>query len=124
MQSWGGAGRVGGRQRARLDASGPHVGQELVRDLSQHLLGQTGHAEDVVAPPVDVVSEGDELWEGGQGGFRGTFTPLHPNLANSSSLCCFLHQLSVPKHPNEDFSCRSASVAASTSASFFWFLIF
>ena len=58
----GGVGRGGG---ARFDPPGPHVGEELVRDLGQHLLGQAGHAEDVVSPPVYVVSEGDKLGEGG-----------------------------------------------------------
>lgn len=55
-------GGVGRWQGARFDPSGPHVGQELVRDFGEHFLSQASHAEDVVSPPVDVVSERDELW--------------------------------------------------------------
>ena len=57
----GGTGGVRGRQGARFDPSGPHVGQELVRDFGENFLSEACHAEDVVPPPVDVVSEGDEL---------------------------------------------------------------
>lgn len=61
MDGWGGAGGVGRWQGARFDPSGPHVGQELVGDLGEHLLRQASHAEDVVPSPVDVVSERNEL---------------------------------------------------------------
>lgn len=40
---------------------GPHVGQELVGNLSQHILGQPGHAQDVISSPVNIVSEWDKL---------------------------------------------------------------
>lgn len=56
--------RTGGvrrRQGAGFDPSGPHVGQELVGDFSEHLLRQTSHAEDVVPSSVNVVSERNEL---------------------------------------------------------------
>lgn len=52
---------VGRRRRRRFDAAGPHVGQELVRDLGQDVFGEPGHAQDVVPAPVDVISEGDKL---------------------------------------------------------------
>lgn len=55
------AGGVRRRQRARLDPPGPHVGQELVGYFGEHFLRQASHAEDVVAPPVNVVSEGNKL---------------------------------------------------------------
>lgn len=41
----------------------PHVGQELLRDLGQHVLGQPCHAEDVVSTPVHVVPERHKLKE-------------------------------------------------------------
>lgn len=56
---WTGGVRRG--QGAGFDPSGPHVGQELVRDLSEHLFSQTSHAEDVVPSSVDVVSERNKL---------------------------------------------------------------
>lgn len=49
-------------QGAWFDPSGPHVGQELVWDFGEHFLGQASHAEDVVSPPVNVVSERNKLW--------------------------------------------------------------
>lgn len=49
-------------QGAWFDPTGPHVGQELVWDFSKHFLSQTSHAEDVVSPPVNVVSERNKLW--------------------------------------------------------------
>ena len=58
----------GGVRRGRgqgLDAPGPHVGQELVGDLCQDIFSQPCHAQDVVPCPVNVVSEGDKLGEGG-----------------------------------------------------------
>lgn len=61
MQSGWGAGGVGRGQRAWLDPPGPHVGQELVWDLRKHFLSQAGHAEDVVAAAIDVVSKRDKL---------------------------------------------------------------
>lgn len=61
MNSWRWAGGVGRRQGPRFDPSGPHVGQELVRDLGEYFLGQASHAEDVVPSPVNVVSERNKL---------------------------------------------------------------
>lgn len=40
---------------------GPHIGQELVRDLSQHIFGEPGHAQNVISSPVNIVSEWDKL---------------------------------------------------------------
>lgn len=54
--------RCVGRWRwRRLDPAGPHVGEELVGDLSQDIFGEPGHAQDVVSRPVDVVPEWDKL---------------------------------------------------------------
>lgn len=53
--------RRGGERWARLDTSGLHERQQLVRDLSQDVLGQPRHAEDLVARSVDVVSEWNKL---------------------------------------------------------------
>lgn len=64
VDGWRWAGGVRRWQRARLDPSGPHVGQELVGDFGEHFLSQAGHAEDVVTPSVDVVSERDKLCRG------------------------------------------------------------
>lgn len=64
VDSWWWTGGVRRWQGPRFDASGPHVGQELVGDFSEHLFSQTGHAEDVVSSPVDVVSERNELRRG------------------------------------------------------------
>lgn len=61
VDGWRWAGSVGRRQRARFDAPGSHVGQELVGDLGQHFLGQAGHAENVVTTSVNVVAERDKL---------------------------------------------------------------
>lgn len=61
MEGGGWAGGVGRGQRPRFDPPGPHVGQELVWDLCKHFLGQAGHAEDVVATAIDVVSKRDKL---------------------------------------------------------------
>lgn len=61
MEGGWGAGGVRRGQRAWLDPPGPHVGQELVWDLREDLLSQAGHAEDVVATAIDVVSKRDKL---------------------------------------------------------------
>lgn len=54
--------RCVGRGRGRwLDPACPHVGEELVGDLGQDVLGEAGHAQDVVPRPVDVIPERDEL---------------------------------------------------------------
>lgn len=60
-------------QGAWFDPSGPHVGQELVWNFGEHFLSQPSHAEDVVSPSVNVVSEGHELEErsGGEEWRRG-----------------------------------------------------
>lgn len=52
---------VGRRRRGWLDPSGPHVGQELLGDLGQDVLGQPGHAQDVVSTSVHVIPERHEL---------------------------------------------------------------
>lgn len=54
---------VGRGRRQRLDPSCPHVGEELVGDLGQDVLGKAGHAQDVVTCPVDVIPEWDKLGE-------------------------------------------------------------
>lgn len=56
--------RRGGERRPRFDSSALHKGQQLVGDLGQDVLGQPGHAEDLVPRSVDVVSERDELEAG------------------------------------------------------------
>lgn len=59
--------RTGGVRRGQgpgFDPPGPHVGQELVRDFGEHFLSQASHAEDVVTPSVNVVSERNELLRG------------------------------------------------------------
>lgn len=61
VQSGWWAGGVGRGQGAWFDPPGPHVGQELVWDLGENFLGQAGHAEDVVATAIDVVSKRDKL---------------------------------------------------------------
>lgn len=55
--------RVGRGNRQRLDPSRPHVGKKLVGDLGQDVLGEAGHAQDVVPCTVDVISEWDKLGE-------------------------------------------------------------
>lgn len=68
LGGWGGPGGVGaGGCRLWFDAVSLHVGDELLGDLSQHVLGQACHAQHLAAPPVRVVAEGDKL-----GGGRGT----------------------------------------------------
>lgn len=54
---------VGRGRRQRLDPSCPHVGEELVGDLGQDVLGKAGHAQDVVTRPVDIIPEWDKLGE-------------------------------------------------------------
>lgn len=51
-------------QGAWFDPSGPHVGQELVRDFGEHFLGQASHAEDVVTSSINIVSERNKLQRG------------------------------------------------------------
>ena len=64
MDSRWGTGGVRRWQGAGFDPSGPHVGQELVRDFGEHFFSQASHAEDVASPSVDVVSERNKLWRG------------------------------------------------------------
>lgn len=64
MESRWWTGGVRRRQGAGFDPSGPHVGQELVRDFSEHFLSEASHAEDVVTPSVNVVSERNKLRRG------------------------------------------------------------
>lgn len=54
--------RGGGEGRPRFNSSGLHERQQLVGDLGQDVLGQPGHAEDLVTRSVHVVPEGDKLW--------------------------------------------------------------
>lgn len=56
---WAGGVRRG--QRPRFDPPGPHVGQELVWDLREYFLSQAGHAKDVVATTIDIISKRDKL---------------------------------------------------------------
>lgn len=59
-------GGVHRRDGTRFDASALHVGNELVRDLGQHVLRQPCHAQHVVPRAVHVVPEGNKLaWQGG-----------------------------------------------------------
>ena len=44
-----------------FDPSALHVGDELVRDLREHVFGEPRHAQHMVARPVHVITEGDEL---------------------------------------------------------------
>ena len=44
-----------------LDALGLHVGDQLVGDLGQHVLGQACHTQHVVARAVHVVPERHKL---------------------------------------------------------------
>lgn len=55
------AGRVKRRHGDRFDASALHVGDQLVGDLSQHILSKPRHAQHVVPRAVHVVSERDKL---------------------------------------------------------------
>lgn len=59
--------RRGGERQPRFNSSALHEGQQLVGDLGQDVLGQPGHAEDLVPGSVDVVSERDELEAGRHG---------------------------------------------------------
>lgn len=61
MDSWWWTWGIRGWKRAGFDSSGPHVGQELVRDFGEDFLSQSSHAKDVVSSPVDVVSERNKL---------------------------------------------------------------
>lgn len=73
-----------------MDALCFHVGHQLVRDLSQHIPGQAGHAQYVVAGAVHVVSEGHKLRgrkTGGQDGALGS-PPREPTLSDPP-LCEF-----------------------------------
>lgn len=58
-------GRLGGsrQRRPRLDPSTLHVRQQLVGNLRQDILGQPGHAQNLVPRAVDVVSERNKLSE-------------------------------------------------------------
>lgn len=55
------ASRVSRRYGVRFDASALHVGDQLVRDLSQYIFSQPRHAQHVVSRSVHVVSEWDKL---------------------------------------------------------------
>lgn len=80
---WWRLSRCGGR-RAWADALCLHVGHQLVGDLGQHIPGQAGHAQHVVAGAVHVVPEGHKLGEAGKWGQDGaagspTRGPTAPN---------------------------------------------
>lgn len=53
--------RRGGEGRSRFNSSALHKRQQLVGDLGEDVLSQPGHAEDLVARSVDVVSERNKL---------------------------------------------------------------
>lgn len=53
--------RRGGEGRSRLNSSALHERQQLVGDLGEDIFSQPGHAEDLVARSVDVVSERNKL---------------------------------------------------------------
>lgn len=44
-----------------LDSSGPHVGEKLLRDLSEDIFSQSSHAQDVVSASVNIIPERHEL---------------------------------------------------------------
>lgn len=67
---WGRLSRCGGRG-SWADALCLHVGHQLVRDLGQHIPGQAGHAQHVVAGAVHIVPEGHKLGEAGKWGQDG-----------------------------------------------------
>lgn len=59
------SGRVSRWDGVRFNGSALHVGDELVRDLGQHVFSQPRHAQHVVACAVHVVSERHKLsWNG------------------------------------------------------------
>lgn len=57
------AGCVPGHIRVGLDGTGLHVGDELLRNLSKHIFGQTSHAKHMVPSPVHVVPKWHKLQE-------------------------------------------------------------
>lgn len=60
---------------AWADALCLHVGHQLVRDLSQHVPGQAGHAQDMVAGAVHIVPEGHKLTDRKLGSGCGIWVP-------------------------------------------------
>lgn len=100
---WGGGGRAGRglwgrrlgcrRRGARADALRLHVGHQLVRDLRQHVAGQAGHAQHVVARAVHIVPEGHELAGGKAGSGAPPWTPRQISRAGAMS-----HPLQNPAH--------------------------
>lgn len=78
---WGLWGRLSrcSRWRAWANALCLHVGHQLVRDLSQYIPGQAGHAQYVVAGAVHVVPEGHKLRGKEDGVKMGPVGPLPEN---------------------------------------------
>lgn len=54
-------GRRVGQSRPRFDATALHERQQLLRNLSQYILGQTSHAQHLISRTVDVVPERHKL---------------------------------------------------------------
>lgn len=50
-----------GQRRSGFDATALHERQQLLRDLSQYILGQTSHAEHLISRAVNVVPEWHKL---------------------------------------------------------------
>lgn len=71
---WGRLSRRSG-WRAWADALRLHVGHQLVRDLRQHIPGQAGHAQYVVAGAIHVVPEGHKLRSRKMGSRWGAWVP-------------------------------------------------
>lgn len=90
---------------AWTDALCFHVGHQLVRDLSQHIPGQAGHAQYVVAGAVHVVPEGHKLRGRKTGVKMGRLGPLP-----ESPLYPTLHFVSFPR----DGPCLCAESLIST----------
>lgn len=79
---WGRLSRCGGWW-AWADALCLHVGHQLVGDLGQHIPGQAGHAQHVVAGTVHVVPEGHELTGRKVGsGWASGSPPRGPTVSN------------------------------------------
>lgn len=83
--------RVGRWRWRRLYPAGPHVGEELVRDLSQDVFSEPGHAQDVAPSSVNVVPEWNELRgkRNKKREFKQTLKPTHhwERVSKMSQIC-------------------------------------